>query len=173
MLFIGVVIVVAISFGLFLLSALTGKKIFGYALIGLWAGIILLYILAFIFKPFYTKKILDKSDFYGEYVIDRDFFPGKQADWQYNHFRFEIKKSNIIYFHVTDKENIIETHEGIVTYPSPYNSARIAIEMNQPTHHILSSNPTIYREIWDYFLVFNSPKFHNMYFRKAKWKPIE
>ena len=34
------------------------------------------------------KNIIDKSDFYGEYKIDRNYFSGKQADWQYNNSRF-------------------------------------------------------------------------------------
>lgn len=174
MLIFGVILITLISVILFLLSVFTKKKLFGTLLIVLWSGLILLSISSYILKPLYTKKVLDKSDFYGEYVIDRDFFSGKQADWQYNHFRFEIKENDIIYFHVTNKEKILETYKGSITTPSPYGSARLSIDMdNQPTHHILSSNPTIYREVWDFFLVFNSPKFHNMYFRKGKWKPIE
>jgi hypothetical protein len=44
--------------------------------------------------------------------------------------------------------------------------------MEQPTHHIMTSNPTTYRGVWDFDLVFNSPAFDNMYFTKGKWKPI-
>ena len=35
------------------------------------------------------------------------------------------------------------------------------------------SDPTIYRKVWGFFLVFNSPQFNNMYFRKGKWKEIK
>jgi hypothetical protein len=37
---------------------------------------------------------LDKEDIYGNYVIDRDICSGKQADWQYNHYRFKITEEN-------------------------------------------------------------------------------
>lgn len=35
------------------------------------------------------------------------------------------------------------------------------------------SDPTIYRKVWGFFLVFNSLEFNNMYFRKGKWKEIK
>jgi hypothetical protein len=166
-------IVLPISVILFLLWIFTKKKFFGIALIGMWGGMILLLILSAILQPFYTKKVLEKSDFYGEYVINRNYFSGKQADWQYNHFRFEIKENDTIYFYVTDGKIITETYKGEISTLAPYKSARLVIEMEQPTHHVLTTNPTIYREVWDFFMVFNSPKFHNMYFRKGEWKEIK
>ena len=166
-------IVLPISVILFLLWILTQKKFFGFALIEMWGGMILLWILSAVLQPFYTKKVLDKSDFYGEYIIDRNYFSGKQADWQYNNFRFEIKENDSIYFYVTDGRIINETYKGKISTLVPYQSARLVIEMEKPSHHILTTNPTIYREVWDFFMVFNSPKFNNMYFRKGKWKEIE
>ena len=166
-------IILPISVILFLLWIFTQKKFFGMTLIGMWGGLILLMILSFVLKPFFTKKVLDKQDFYGEYIIDRDYFPGKQADWQYNSFRFEIKENDSIYFYETDKKRILKTYSGTISTVEPYKSARLAIEMEQPTHHVLNSNPTIYRDIWSFYMVFKSPKFYNMYFRKGEWKPIE
>ncbi|PHQ28897.1 MAG: hypothetical protein COA80_04855 [Leeuwenhoekiella sp.] len=166
-------IVLPLSVLLFVLLIYSKKKSFGILFLGFWGGIIGIWILSAILKPFYTKKILDKSDFYGEYIIDRNYFPGKQADWQYNHFRFEIKKNDSIYFYVTEGANIKETYTGSIQTKTPFQSARLMINMESPTHHVVTSNPTIYREIWDFFLVFNSPKFNNMYFRKGNWKEIE
>ena len=165
--------ILPISIILFLLWIFTRKKLFGIALIGFWCLLILMMILSAILEPFYSKKVLDKSDFYGEYVIDRNYFAGKQADWQYNNFRFEIKENDSIYFYVTDGKIINETYKGSISTLAPYQSARLVIKMEKPTHHILTTNPTIYREVWDFFMVFNSPKFHNMYFRKGEWKEIE
>ncbi|WP_298348343.1 hypothetical protein [uncultured Dokdonia sp.] len=166
-------IVLPLSIILFLLWCFSQKKYFVQLLIGLWVGIIILFIISTIAKPFYTKKVLDKEDFYGEYVIDRNYFSGKQADWQYNNFRFEIKDNDSIYFYTTEGETIHKTFKGTITTPSPYQSARLSIHMEQPIHHILNSDPTIYREVWGFFLVFNSPEFNNMYFRKGKWKEIK
>jgi len=44
--------------------------------------------------------------------------------------------------------------------------------MQQPTHHIVTSNPTTYRSAWSFYLVFESPKFNNVYFKKGQWTPI-
>ena len=119
------------------------------------------------------KKVLDKSDCYGKYTIDRNYFAGKQADWQYNNFRFEIKKNDSIYFYITDGEKTYKIYKGKISTLTPYKSARLVVEMVKPTHHILTTNPTIYREPWDFFMVFNSPKFNNLYFRKGEWEKIE
>lgn len=120
------------------------------------------------------KKVLEKSDFYGEYIVDLSYFRGKQANWQYNNFRFEIKTNDSIYFYVTESGIIKQTYKGKISTVAPYKSARLVIEMNKPNHHILTTNPTIYRESWgNFFMVFNSPKYHNMYFRKGEWKEIE
>lgn len=174
MAFLGFIFVLLpISIILFLLWIFTKKRFFRNILLIMWGGLISLLILSFVFRPLWEKKVLDKSDFYGEYIIDRNYFSGKQADWQYNNFRFEIKKNDSIYFYVTDGKIINETYKGTISTLAPYKTARLVIEMEKPTHHILTTNPTIYREVWDFFMVFNSPKFHNMYFRKGEWKEIE
>ena len=165
-------VLLPISIILFLLWIFTKKRFFGGALLIMWGGLISLLVLSFVFRPLWEKKVLDKSDFYGDYVIDRNYFPGKQADWQYNNFRFEIKENDSIYFYVTNEKKVVKTFKGTISTLKSYNSARLVIKMEQPTHHILTSNPTIYRETWDFFMVFNSPKFHNMYFRKGKWAKI-
>lgn len=151
---------------------ITRQRSFGKALGLVWLGVIGLVVLSHIVQALTAKKKLEKEDYYGQYIIDRDFFPGEQADWQYNSFRFEIKENDSIYFHVTDKERIIKTFRGAITTVIPYSSARLVLDMQQPSHHILSYNPTTYRSTWSFYLVFYSPKFNNMYFRKGEWKPL-
>ncbi|UZR99392.1 hypothetical protein [Chondrinema litorale] len=144
-------------------------KMIGYILLGIFV-----FTLFSSFMAWLTSDIeLEKDDYYGEYVIKRDHFRGKQADWIYNHFRFEITNKDSIYFYETDNERILKTYRGTIKTTTPYNSARLIIEMEQPTHHILTSNPTTYRSTWDFYLVFNSPEFHNVFFEKGKWEPLE
>ena len=38
--------------------------------------------------------------------------------------------------------------------------------------HILETNPTIYREPFDFYLVFKSEKFNNVFFEKGQWKSL-
>jgi len=159
--------------GVFLYGLKKKSKLIGKSILTIYAlgsGFILL---MFVIGILSKKKVLKKSDFYGEYKIDRDYFSGEQADWQYNNFRFEIKENDSIYFYVTDREKINKIYKGTISTLVPSKSARLVIKMERRTHHILTTNPTLYREAWGFFMVFNSPKFNNMYFRKGKWKKID
>jgi hypothetical protein len=118
------------------------------------------------------KKNLTKNDFYGQYIIIRSYFAGKQANWQYDSFRFEIKDNDSIYFYVTDKEKILETYKGTINTTNNYVLARLLLNMQHPTHHILNSNPTIIRNHSSFILIFYSPKFNNVYFEKRSWTPL-
>lgn len=119
------------------------------------------------------KTILSGRDYVGHYIIDRSYFPGKNADWQYEHFRFEITKDDSIFFYKTEGDRVINTFKGTTSYPKPYGSARLRLSMKQPTHDIVLTNPTIYRDNWDFYMVFYSSDYGNMFFTKGKWKPLE
>jgi hypothetical protein len=166
-----VFILVPLTAILLLTWLISGKLLFGKILGFIWLGIFGLGALSLTLQALTAKKVLKKKDYYGQYIIDRDFFRGKQANWQYDHFRFEIKENDTIYFHTTNKEKIVKTYFGKISTTSPYGSERLVINMNQPTHHITMSNPTIYRSAWSFYLVFYSPNFNNVYFKKGKWKP--
>jgi hypothetical protein len=152
---------------------LTEKKIFGWMLMIFWIALIGLFVLGIIIGLITDKKKLKKKDYYGQYIIDRTYFAGKQADWQYNNFRFEIKDNDSVFFYVTNNDKILKTFKGTITTLKPYSSERLVINMQQPTHHIITTNPTTYRSSWSFYLVFNSPKFGNMFFKKGEWKPTE
>lgn len=166
-------IIVPLTGILFVTWLLTRKKIFGMLIGVIWLGIFGLVFLAGIIQWLTTKTELEKKDYYGQYIVNREYFPGKQADWQYNNFRFEIKENDSIYFYVTNQEQIIRRYEGTITTTQSYRSERLIINMKQPTHHIMTSFPTTYRNAWSFYLVFFSPKFNNVYFKKGKWKPLD
>jgi hypothetical protein len=142
-------------------------KILGYT----WLTFFCLFFLGYVFKILTDKKDLDKNDYYGDYVINRDYFSGEQSDWQYETYRFTITESDSIFFYVTDKEKVLKTYKGVIK-TNHYKSVRLIVNMDEPTHHIMMSNPTTYRSAWSFYLVFNSPKFNNVYFKKGKWKPL-
>jgi hypothetical protein len=136
----------------------------------IWMGIFGLILLVTIIHFLTGKKELERDDIYGEYIIDRSKFPGKQADWQYNHFRFEITKQNEFLFHLTDKEKILKTYKGKVTFLEAYSRPRIVLQVDTPGHHIIEDRPTLFRTVWSFYYVFNSPKFGNVFFTKGQWK---
>jgi len=158
---------------LLIVWVVTKKNIFGKTLGIIWLGIIGLSIVSGIIKKINAKILLEKKDFYGQYIVDRFFFPGKQSDWQYKHLWFDIKSNDSIYFYAIDDTNKLTTYKGIITTLKPYSSERLIIQMIKPTHHILTSNPTIYRDTKSFYLVFNSSKFGNVFFKKGKWTQVD
>ena len=170
-----ILILVPLTGILFVVWLISRKLLIGKILGLVWLGIFGLMLLVVVLNWLTSKTELDKKDYYGEYVINRDYFKGKQTDWQYNHFRFEITEQDSIFFYVTDRKKKLKTYRGTITTTNPINwgSDRLIIEMQQPTHHILTSNPTTYRSAWSFYLVFNSPEFYNVFFKKGKWKPID
>lgn len=159
--------------GLLLLTWLISKKkAVGKLLLLMWTGIVGFVILILTINWLTSKKEVDQEDVYGEYIIDQSKFPGRQADWQYNHFRFEIKENDSIYFYETEGEKIIRTYKGKISFKEQYIRPRLVIEMEEPSHHIVSDNPTLYRTTWSFYYVFKSPKFFNVFFKKGEWEPI-
>jgi hypothetical protein len=162
-----------ISFILFILKLIFKKNIFNTLNKVWWLLFFSLPIIFYIISFFTSKKEIEINDINGNYIIDREKYAGKQADWQYNHYRFKITKDNKIFFYITENENIIKTIEGNITYTGYTNSPHIKIELDEPKFHILASNPTLYREIWSFYYVFESNKYGNMFFTKGNWKPID
>ena len=158
---------------LLLIWLITKKKVFARIAGYLWLGFFSFITFLFILSAFTEKMTIDKDDIYGNYIIDRDKCPGKQADWQYNRYRFKITKDNKIFFYITENEKIIKTIEGKIEINEIYTpSPRLKIIFEEPKFHITQDNPTLYRDIWSFYYVFYSPKYQNVFFKKGEWKPI-
>jgi hypothetical protein len=120
----------------------------------------------------FDKKEISHDDIFGEYVIDRSQFPGKQADWQYNHFRFVITRQQRLLFHCTEGERIIKTYTGRIKFLQEYKLPRTIWRADSPSYHIIRHTPTLYRTPFSFYYVFDSTRFGNVFFTKGKWKPI-
>jgi len=167
------IIILTIIIWLFIYGVKNKTRFIGKIILSFYALFVLLISSLTIYGFLSRKMTLDKDDYHGDYIINRNYFKGKQADWQYDHFRFSIKKNDSIFFYITDKEKIEKIYKGKIRTTNRYHqSERLVINMDQPTHHVLSTNPTTYRKAWSFILVFKSPKFNNMYFKKGKWKPV-
>ena len=138
---------------------------------GFAIGIIICFaLLVSILRVFNTKMEVTKDDIYGEYIIDRNMFKGVQADWQYNRYRFKVAEDDILSFYLIDGKTILDSVKINVSFVSR-RSDRVKLEQLN-IHHILSTNPTLHRDIWDFYYSFYSEKYGNMYFKKGDWKPL-
>lgn len=155
---------------------LTKKKIYIWLLVMLWGVVGILFLFSKRESSPEEKLVnipIEKKHYYGSYVIAREFFSGDQVDWQYNHFRFEIKDNDSIYFHLTNGAKINKTHRGGISTTKLDSNENLMLHMDTPTHHILKTNPRLYFKDNELFLVFKSNKYHNVYFKKGEWKEIE
>jgi hypothetical protein len=166
------VFVMLMSVILIVFWIISKQRIYGEIFCGLWLITILFTVLFSIVLWHGSGKIVEKEDYYGTYIIKRNLYPGKEANWQYNTFRFEIKKNDSIYFYVTDQDQILETHFGYISTRETPSADRLVITMNKPVHHILQDNPTLYRNRRRFYLVFQSAKFKNVFFQQGKWKKL-
>lgn len=155
---------------------LTKKKIYIWLLGILWfvVGVVYLYRRGSSSSEVPLMNMpIEKKDYYGSYVIAREFFSGDQVDWQYDHFRFEIKDNDSIYFYLTNGAKINKTFRGGISTVTLDTNENLVLHMDTPTHHILKTNPRLYFKDNDLFLIFKSKKYHNVYFKKGEWREIE
>lgn len=145
----------------------TGNKIYGYLLLILWAIPFVLWAVVRLMYP--PKMEVRRADIYGTYVIDRSRYAGKQADWQYNHFKFKIEQPDKFTFYVMEQDSLVAFYRAKVKFSGRY-SHRIALEMmDTPAYHIIAENPSLYREPYSFYYVFTSKKIGNVFFTKKKW----
>ncbi|MDI9310286.1 MAG: hypothetical protein QM535_08720 [Limnohabitans sp.] len=164
-----VIAIIAIPF--FIIGSVFKKKI----IINIGYSILLfpffLMILVSIFNTLFVDRMnLSKNEIYGEYVIDASKFAGKNADWQHEHFELNISKDDILQLYIyNDNGDIVKTITKEIEIKDQYSNARLNIYPKNTDYHILQKNPTLYRNVWSYYYVFNSSKYGNMFFVKKSW----
>lgn len=145
------------------------KELAAKIFLGIWAFLIVLYLILLFVAFINSKMTVDKSDLYGQYVIDKNMFKGKNAKWQYQHFSFQITKDDeFIFYEYSDNGNIKTVHKGEIEFVDSYLSPHLRILNIKPEHQIIESEPLLVREKWHFYYVFKSKKFGNMFFIKKK-----
>jgi hypothetical protein len=149
------------------------KRIFGKLLLSALAFPFVLFALVQVIGIFINKKNISHDDIYGTYIIDRSKFNSKQAMWQYNHFRFEITQKNRLLFYKTEKQKVVKTYTGTVTFIDGSAQPHIVLKADSPGYHLIDSMPTLYRKPFSFYYVFHSPRFGNVFFKKGNWEETD
>jgi hypothetical protein len=162
----GFPILILATVGLLIYFFASQKKIALIILSGLWGLTILIFILGAIADHYRTPIPLTKADIIGEYRIDTTFFPGRNANWQHDHYKFYITDKDSIFFVVMNGKQISQTfYKHQITYLDGPPDLWLIIA--DSTHHIIKNQPTLFRGHDKFYYVFHSDKFGNMFFRKS------
>lgn len=114
----------------------------------------------------YAHYPITKNRVVGVYKIDSSFYPGKNANWQKEHFYFEITEEDQFLFHEKLKDGSYKTSQGKVEWyrRSPPMLYRIVMASE---HLYIDQYPALYRGNRKFYYVFQS-KFGNMFYRKVQ-----
>lgn len=150
------------------------KKIFfkiGYFI--LIAPFILIFTISIYNFLFIDKMTVAKENIYGEYIIDRKKYDGKNANWQYEHFKIKITEDDKLHLMIyNDYGKIAKVITKKIVIYDGFSNARLKINSSPDDYHLLQENPTLYRNVWSYYYVFHSSKYGNMFFIKKPWYQI-
>ncbi|WP_224997033.1 hypothetical protein [Cesiribacter sp. SM1] len=164
---IGFPLLILLTIGLIVGFIFTRKKGL-LKLLGIVWGLLILLIIVGTISDYYRRPIrLTKNDIVGTYRIDTSFYPGENARWQYEHVKFQITEDDeFILTVMQDDNNYKELHGQVVWSSGPPDLW--TVKMDDTTHHIVESGPTLYRGHDRFYYVFESSKWNNMFFRKEK-----
>lgn len=129
-------------------------------------GIVWILPCALVVLAIYAHYPITKERIIGVYQIDTSFYPGLNANWQKEHFHFEITKDDQFLFYEKLKDGSYKTIRARVEWyrDSPPILFRIALIEEHP---LIDQYPALYRGNREFYYVFQS-KFGNMFYRKVK-----
>ena len=120
-------------------------------------------IIGFVLYSYYP---ITKDRVIGLYEIDNNFYPGPNANWQKEHFSFEITKEGEFLFKEKLKDGSVKVSSGKIHWyrKSPPMLYRIFMREEHP---LIDTYPALYRGKRRHYYVFET-KFGNMFYRKVK-----
>lgn len=122
--------------------------------------VLLFLLLVFIFG----RVDVDRGRIIGHYEVDTNFYPGPNANWQKEHYRFEITKDNKLILYEKLADSTERQYFGDINWSfGPPDKWSISMK-NQ--HHVIDKHPTLYRSNKKFYYVFKTKNFGNMFFRK-------
>ncbi len=119
----------------------------------------------FVYGGINSLKSIDKSDIVGTYEVDKEFYPGSNANWQNSLFSFVINEKHEFFFYEKLADGNFKVIEGKVEFYRDSNPAMFRIVVANP-HKLIDVYPALYRQKFDFYYVFES-SFGNMFYRKV------
>ncbi len=144
----------------------SNKKFPIYFLVFVWLAFIGGSGILYLSMPFLNPMKVKKENLYGTYEIIKDKFDKKQSEWQHNNFELEITNNSILKLYKLKPQKKIIDSVSIKIVESSVRS-NFVVKSDSLTHHIIKNSPTLFRKRYNnFYLVFKSDKYHNMFFKK-------
>jgi energy-coupling factor transporter transmembrane protein EcfT len=102
-----------------------------------------------------------RGEILGDYRVDRNFYPGEQADWQHEIYSLKITED---WVEVKDARTEKVWREEIDWVA--WSEYRWRFQ-SEPRHHMIRGGPAIVREKLGYYYYFESPLYGVVRFRKV------
>ena len=148
----------------FLIWTANGNKIFGWVFVTTSAlpfGIAGLLVIALTISWIDSPTQPSKSDIIGHYEIDRSRYPGPEADWQHTHYSMEITAQEV----VLRDHHLNQVWRGdIKWFIQP--DYRWKFKSLEKRHHLVVDGPALYRNRFNYYYVFKSRHYGDVFFVK-------
>jgi len=124
-------------------------------------------ITGFVAFHYLNKPMRLKTDqIYGTYRVDKTKFDTAEGRWQFENFEIQIGRDHVLrLYQLQPNRKILDAME--FTFSQYFNAPHISLKIDSTRHHILSTNPTLYRKPFSFYYVFESRKFGNMFFEKV------
>ena len=114
---------------------------------------------------FFSLTTVNKSKIIGRYEVDTTFYPGVNANWQQQHYRFEVRPHSQFAFFERLADGSEKMYLGNITWANE-KTEKWSISMDID-HHVVPLHPVLYRERFGFYYVFKTKKYGNMFFRKV------
>ncbi len=113
-----------------------------------------------------------RTDLIGVYRVDRDMYPGPQANWQYEHHRILITEQDSLILEILKNGKVLKRFARAFE-PVPVSGLRhfrwqFADDNDSLYHHIIATEPIMIRSHSSFYYVFPSNRYGNMFLRKVE-----
>ena len=147
--------------------AVTRKKEYLFRLTVLWTVPFSFFLMGKTILWVTSLTSVDQDRIIGTYEVDTEFYPGPNAEWQKEHFRFEVAKGNKFILYARLADGTEREYIGRVNW-AHQRIEKWSVDIDEP-YKIVNKYPTLYRGYFSYYYVLETKDFGNMFFRKTFW----
>ena len=136
-----------------------------FVLLWIWGVCIFLVTIAYFINPLFKPMEVNQNDNFGTYEVIDNIYDVNQSKWQHDNYEIAINKDYYLrIYKLMPNRKILDSVRFEFTGSS---NNRIKLFTNPNHYHIIADSPALYRKNFNnFYYVFKSRKFGNVFFRK-------